>query len=68
MDDSTRQQVLAITSQLDQLYTLLTQLGGEAQGAVAREDLDAAAVAAAQVTGVLAQIRALTEEWADLAG
>jgi hypothetical protein len=66
MDEAARQRIIAITRQLDRLYLLLTQLVADAQAAVAREDPDAAVVIAAQTTGVLAQIRALTDEWAEL--
>jgi hypothetical protein len=67
MDESSRQRLSAITSQLDRLYLLLTEMVRDAQQALAREDADAAVILAAQITGVLAQIRALTEEWAELA-
>jgi hypothetical protein len=67
MDDLVRQRLTAITSELDRLHSILTRLLGDARGALAREDPEAAAVVAEQITHVVAQISSLTDEWADLA-
>jgi hypothetical protein len=66
MDESARQRIIAITRQLDRLYGLLTELVRDAEAALAREDPDAVVLLTARITGVLAQIRALTDEWAEL--